>query len=163
LRCVLKFKTNADEVVLVKTGISGVDVAGASRNLAAEVPGWDFDGARKATHAAWRRELGRIRVRSDDRKYLEIFYTGLYHMMVAPNLFDDVDGRYRGMDGKIHTLPKGAHNYSTFSLWDTYRALHPIQTLGGDKAFVEKLDQLFNQSSELPPDMPPDVTGMVGQ
>jgi putative alpha-1,2-mannosidase len=104
LRSVLKFKTHVDEVVHVKTGISGVDVAGASKNLAAEVPGWDFDGARKAAHAAWRSEIGRIRVSSDDRKYLEIFYTGLYHMMVAPNIFDDVDGRYRGMDGNVHTL-----------------------------------------------------------
>jgi predicted alpha-1,2-mannosidase len=129
LRSVLKFKTHVDEVVHVKTGISGVDVAGASKNLAAEVPGWDFDGARKAAHAAWRSEIGRIRVSSDDRKYLEIFYTGLYHMMVAPNIFDDVDGRYRGMDGNVHTLQKGAHNYSTFSLWDTYRALHPMYTL----------------------------------
>src|SRR5258707_10270969 len=129
LRCVLKFKTNTNEVIHVKTGISGVSVDGAAANVAAEVPGWDFDGARSAAHAAWRREMGRVQVTSDDPKHLEIFYTGLYHMMVAPTLFDDVDGRYRGMDGKVHTLAKGVHNYSTFSLWDTYRSLHPMYTL----------------------------------
>jgi predicted alpha-1,2-mannosidase len=129
LRCVLKFKTHANEVVHVKTGISGVSVEGAAANIMAEAPGWDFDGARTAAHAAWQRELGRIHVSSNDQKYLEMFYTGLYHMMVAPTLFDDADGQYRGMDGKVHKLPKGAHNYSTFSLWDTYRALHPMYRL----------------------------------
>src|SRR5258705_9659493 len=104
LRCVLKFKTNANEVIHVKTGISGVSVDGAAANVAAEVPGWDFDGARSAAHAAWRREMGRVQVTSDDPKHLEIFYTGLYHMMVAPTLFDDVDGRYRGIVGEVHTI-----------------------------------------------------------
>ena len=85
LRCVLKFKTSANEVIHVKTGISGVSVEAAAANVAAEAPGWDFDGVRSADHAAWRREMGRIQVTSDDPKYLEIFYTGLYHMMVAPS------------------------------------------------------------------------------
>ena len=154
LRCVLKFKTNADEVVLVKTGISGVDVAGASKNMAAEVSNWDFDGARRAGHAAWRSELGRIRVSSEDRKYLEIFYTGLYHMMVAPNLFDDVDGRYRGMDGNVHTLQNGAHNYSTFSLWDTYRALHPMYTLFLPERVPDFVNCLIRMAEESPRGVP---------
>lgn len=129
VRCVVHFKARAKEVVQVKTGISGVSVEGAAANLKAEAPGWDFDGARAAAKARWRKELGRVKVSSGDAKYLEIFYTGLYHMMLAPTLFDDVDGRYRGMDGKVHTLATGTHNYSTFSLWDTYRALHPMYTL----------------------------------
>jgi predicted alpha-1,2-mannosidase len=129
VRCVVHFKTRAKEVVQVKTGISGVSVEGATANLKAEAPGWDFDGARAAAKLRWRKELGRVKVSSGDAKYLEIFYTGLYHMMLAPTLFDDVDGRYRGMDGKVHTLAQGTHNYSTFSLWDTYRALHPMFTL----------------------------------
>jgi len=140
LRCVLNFKTHENEVVHVKTGISGVSIEGATANVKAEAPKWDFDGARAAAHSAWRRELGRIHVSSDDQKHLEIFYTGLYHMMVAPTLFDDVDGRYRGMDGKVHTLAKGTHNYSTFSLWDTYRALHPMYTL----IFAERVPDLVN-------------------
>ena len=104
LRCVLKFKTSATEVVHVKTGISGVDIPGASANLAAEAPDWNFDKARAAAHAAWQEQLGRVHVTSTNQKHLEIFYTGLYHMMVAPTLFDDVDGRYRGMDGEVHKL-----------------------------------------------------------
>jgi predicted alpha-1,2-mannosidase len=80
---------------------------------------------------------------------MEIFYTGLYHTMLAPTLFDDVDGKYRGMDGKVHTLPAGEHNYSTFSLWDTYRALHPLYTLIlGERvpAFVNCLIRMGQQS-----------------
>ncbi len=154
VRCVLKFKTTDGEVVHVKTGISGVDVAGAEKNVAAEVPGWDFEGTRAAAHAAWRKELGRIRVESDNRKYLEIFYTGLYHMMVAPTLFDDVDGRYRGMDGAVHTLAKGAHNYSTFSLWDTYRAAHPMYTLYLPERVPDFVNCLIRMAEQSPAGVP---------
>ena len=154
LRCVLKFKTNANEVVHVKTGISGVSVEGAAANVAAEAPGWDFDGARSAAHAAWQREMGRIQVTSDDPKYLEIFYTGLYHMMVAPTLFDDVDGRYRGMDGKVHTLAKGSHNYSTFSLWDTYRSLHPMYTLILGERVPDFVNCLIRMAEQSPQGVP---------
>jgi predicted alpha-1,2-mannosidase len=157
LRCVLDFKTSESEVVYVKTGISGVGIEGAAANVNAEAPGWDFERARTAAHAAWQRELARITVTSDDQKYLEIFYTGLYHMMVAPTLFDDVDGRYRGMDGKVYTLPKGAHNYSTFSLWDTYRAVHPMYTLIMPERvpdLVNCLIRMAEQSSEGVPVWP---------
>src|SRR5258708_35989581 len=94
LRCVLKFKTSANEVVHVKTGISGVSIEGAADDVAAEAPGWDFDGARSAAHAAWQREVGRVQVSSQDQEYLEVFYTGLYHMRVAPTLVDDADVQY---------------------------------------------------------------------
>jgi predicted alpha-1,2-mannosidase len=154
LRCVLKFKTTANEVILVKTGISGVSVEGAAGNIAAEAPGWDFDGARAAAHAAWRREMGRVQVSSGDQKYLEIFYTGLYHMMVAPTLFDDADGRYRGMDGKVHTLAKGAHNYSTFSLWDTYRAAHPMYTLILGERVPDFVNCLIRMAEQSPQGVP---------
>ena len=154
LRCVLKFKTHENEVVQVKTGISGVSVEGAAGNVKREAPSWDFDGARTAAHAAWRRELGRVHVSSDDRKYLEIFYTGLYHMMVAPTLFDDVDGQYRGMDGKVHTLAKGAHNYSTFSLWDTYRAAHPMYTLILGERVPDFVNCLIRMAEQSPQGVP---------
>jgi predicted alpha-1,2-mannosidase len=140
LRAVLRFATTEGEVVHVKTGISGVSVEGAAANLQAEAPEWDFDAKREAAHNAWRQALGRVNVRSQNQKHLEVFYTGLYHMMVAPTLFDDADGKYRGMDGAVHTLPAGEHNYSTFSLWDTYRALHPFYTL----AFPERVPGLVN-------------------
>jgi predicted alpha-1,2-mannosidase len=138
----------------VKTGISGVDVEGATANLAAEAPGWNFDGVRTAAHAAWQRELGRISVSSDNQKYLEIFYTGLYHMMVAPTLFDDVTGRYRGMDGNVHTLPKGVHNYSTFSLWDTYRALHPMYTLLFPERVPDFVNYIIRMAEQSPAGVP---------
>jgi predicted alpha-1,2-mannosidase len=154
LRCVLKFKTRANEVVHVKTGISGVSAEGAAGNVMAEAPGWDFDGARAAAYAAWRRELGRIQVSSDDQKHLEIFYTGLYHMMVAPTLFDDADGRYRGMDGSIHTLAKGVHNYSTFSLWDTYRSLHPMYTLILAERVPDFVNCLIRMAEQSPQGVP---------
>jgi putative alpha-1,2-mannosidase len=131
-----------------------VDVEGAAANLAAEAPGWNFEGARAAAHATWRRELGRIRVTSDNQKYLEIFYTGMYHMMVAPTLFDDVDGRYRGMDGNVHTLPKGMHNYSTFSLWDTYRALHPMYTLFLPERVPDFVNCLIRMAEQGPEGIP---------
>jgi predicted alpha-1,2-mannosidase len=154
LRCVLKLKTHADEVIHVKTGISGVSTDGASANLTAEVPGWDFDGVRAAAHSAWRTELARVQISSENQKYLEIFYTGLYHMMVAPTLFDDSDGKYRGMDGKVHTLPKGSHNYSTFSLWDTYRAVHPMYTLILGERVPDFVNCLIRMAEQSPQGVP---------
>jgi predicted alpha-1,2-mannosidase len=154
LRCVLRFKTHAGERVQVKTGISGADIEGASRNLAKEASGWDFDAARAAAHLAWQRELGRIRVRSGDPKYLEIFYTGLYHMMLAPTLFDDVDGRYRGMDDEVHTLAPGVHNYSTYSLWDTFRALHPMYTLYLPERVPDFVNCLIRMAEQSPHGVP---------
>jgi predicted alpha-1,2-mannosidase len=154
LRAVLSFATHEDEVVYVKTGISGVSVEGAEANLKAEVPGWGFDAVRSAAHAAWAKELGRVNILSGDTKYMEIFYTGLYHMMVAPTLFDDADGKYRGMDGKVHTLPAGAHNYSTFSLWDTYRALHPMYTLILGDRVPDMVNCLIRMAEESPAGVP---------
>ncbi len=154
LRAVLSFATHEDEVVYVKTGISGVSVEGAEANLKAEVPGWDFEAVRVAAHAAWAKELGRVAIPAGETKYMEIFYTGLYHMMVAPTLFDDVDGKYRGMDGKVHTLPAGAHNYSTFSLWDTYRALHPVYTLILGDRVPDMVNCLIRMAEESPAGVP---------
>jgi predicted alpha-1,2-mannosidase len=154
LRAVLRFATTESEVVHVKTGISGISTEGASANIAAEVPGWDFDAVRRAADTAWKKELGRIQVSSDNAKYLEIFYTGLYHMMVAPTLFEDADGRYRGMDGKVHTLPRGSHNYSTFSLWDTYRALHPMYTLLMPERVPGFVNCIIRMAQESPAGVP---------
>ncbi len=154
LRAVLHFKTHQDEVVFLKTGISAISTEGATANLKAEIPGWDFEGVRAAAHAAWKKELGRIHITSSDTKYMEIFYTALYHMMVAPTLFDDVDGRYRGMDRRIHTLPAGAHNYSTFSLWDTYRALHPMFTLVFGERVPDLINCMIRMANESPAGVP---------
>src|SRR5580693_5661137 len=157
LKALIGNQTTEGEVIYVKTGISGVSAEGAMKNLEAEIPDWDFNRVRQATHEAWRKQLSRITIETSNQRQREIFYTSLYHMMVAPTLFDDVDGQYRGMDGKVHQLPAGLHNYSTFSLWDTYRATHPFYTIAlGERVpdFVNCLIRMAEQSPEGVPVWP---------
>ncbi len=129
LKAVLHFKTQPGETILVRTGISGVSAVGAAKNLQAEQAGWNFEATRAAAQEKWRQQLGRVHAEIADPEQKRIFYTALYHMSLGPQLFDDVDGRYRGMDAGIHQLSQGQHNYTTFSLWDTFRAAHPAYTL----------------------------------
>ena len=129
LKAVLHFKTHAGEAILVRTGISGVSAEGASKNLQAEQPDWNFEHTRAAAQDKWRQQLGRVDAEIADPAQKRIFYTALYHMSLGPQLFDDVDGQYRGMDKQIHQVPSGQHNYTSFSLWDTFRAAHPAYTL----------------------------------
>ncbi|HEV7775222.1 MAG TPA: GH92 family glycosyl hydrolase [Luteibacter sp.] len=129
LKAALHFDHAAGAPLLVKVGISGVDIEGALRNLDAEIPAWDFDGVQRAAETSWEHELARIRIDTPSDAIRRTFYSSLYHTMLAPTLFSDSDGRYRGMDQAVHQLPEGQHNYSTYSLWDTYRAEHPLLTL----------------------------------
>ena len=116
-----------DQALIVKVGISAVSIEGARANLEAEVPHWDFDRVRKQAEDAWNAKLGKITVEGGTREEQRTFYTALYHTYVAPYIFNDVDGQYRGMDGQVH---KADHNvYTVFSLWDTFRALHPLMTV----------------------------------
>ena len=154
LKCLLHFKTTDREVISVKTGISAVSDEGAHKNVAAEIPDWDFEKVRRAAHAAWNANLSKIRVDTATPRHKTIFYTALYHMLVAPTLFDDVDGQYRGMDGKIHQLPKGVHNYSTFSLWDTYRAAHPMYTICQPDRVPDFVNCLIRMAQESPAGVP---------
>jgi predicted alpha-1,2-mannosidase len=154
LKCLFHYHTTAHENILIKTGISGVSVEGALSNLDAEIPGWDFDGVKHAAASRWETELSKIRVEGGTAKQRKLFYTSLYHTMLAPTLFDDVDGRYRGMDGKIHQLEPGTHNYSTFSLWDTYRAAHPLFTLTQSQRVPDFINCLLRMSEESPVGMP---------
>lgn len=115
------------EPLIIKVGISAVSIEGARKNLETEVPHWDFDRVRKQAEAAWNAKLGKITVEGGTREEQRAFYTALYHSYVAPYLFNDVDGRYRGLDGQVH---RADHNvYTVFSLWDTFRALHPLMTV----------------------------------
>lgn len=116
------------EQIEVKVALSGVSTAGALANMATETPGWDFDGVRREAKAAWNRELGRVEVSSLNDDLQTVFYTALYHTMLSPIVYEDVDGRYRGLDQNIHESD-GFVNYTIFSLWDTYRALHPLLEL----------------------------------
>ncbi|MBL7925218.1 MAG: GH92 family glycosyl hydrolase, partial [Bacteroidia bacterium] len=113
------------EPLLVKIGISTVDAEGARRNLETEMPGWDFEKIRSSARAAWNRELSKILFYAKEEKAMRNFYTSLYHTMVVPNVLSDVDGRYRGRDNLIHTA-EGYTQYTVFSLWDTFRATHPL-------------------------------------
>lgn len=118
------FKTNAGEKIKMKMAISPVGIDGALKNLQAEVPGWDFDKVKAEGQAAWEKELHKIVIEgSNDDK--ENFYTSMYHAMINPTIYMDVDGRYKGLDQEIHQAD-GFTNYTTFSLWDTHRALHPL-------------------------------------
>lgn len=129
LKCALHFDDAGSAPLLVKVGISAVDIDGALKNLEVEQPGFDFEGTRRAAHLAWQGELSRIRVDLSDPNDRKVFYTAHYHSLLAPTLFSDVDRRYRGMDNQVHRLKPGEENYSTYSLWDTYRAAHPLYTL----------------------------------
>jgi len=128
LKAALRFTTRAGERVLVKVGISAVSMDGARRNLEAENKRWNFDDVRRKAEDAWRTALSRIVVEGGSREQTTTFYTALYHTLLQPNLYTDVDGRYRGRDGEIHQAGGWTH-YSVFSLWDTFRAAHPLYTL----------------------------------
>lgn len=114
--------------VSVKVGISPVSMSGADRNIESELPGWDFEETVRRTAQKWERELDKVTVEGADDRTRRIFYTGLYHAFLQPALFNDCDGRYRGADGMVHEDP-GHETYTVFSLWDTYRAAHPLYTL----------------------------------
>ena len=111
-----------------KVALSVVDTDGAEKNLAAELPGWDFEATCKDSKEVWNKALNRIQIEAEP-EVMKNYYTALYHAHIAPFVYQDVDGRYLGMDKKVHTAPAGYVNYSVFSLWDTFRALHPLMTL----------------------------------
>lgn len=130
-RCkvLLQFATQKDEQVMVKMAVSAVDMEGAQKNLEAEIPGWDFEGIRKSARQAWNNYLSKIDVTTAEQDDKTIFYTAMYHTAISPNLFTDVDGRYLGMDLKTHQGDVNQPVYTTFSLWDTFRALHPLLSI----------------------------------
>ena len=154
LKAVLHFKTKAGEKILVRTGISGVSAEGAGKNLRAEQADWDFEATRAAAQEKWRQQLGRIEAEIPDPEQKRIFYTALYHMSLGPQLFDDVDGRYRGMDSAIHALPAGQRNYTTFSLWDTFRAAHPAYTLIQSERVPDFANTLIRMAQQSEAGMP---------
>ena len=121
------FHTSAGEQILVTTAISGVSMEGAARNLAAEAPADDFDKYLAVTRKNWNEQLSKVEIKSNDIDEKVKFYTALYHSMLAPTIYSDVDGAYYGPDKQAHQAD-GWTNYSTFSLWDTYRAAHPLYT-----------------------------------
>lgn len=127
LKGVVKLSETAGPV-MVKVGISPVSMAGSARNIEAELPGWDFDAAVRLSSMKWTHELGKVDIAGASDRDRRIFYTALYHAFLQPALFNDSDGAYRGADGKNYPDP-GHETYTVLSLWDTYRAAHPLYTI----------------------------------
>lgn len=154
LKAVLHFSTRAGEEILVRTGISGVSAEGAAKNLRAEQADWNFAKTRAAAQQKWRQQLGRVSVAMRDPNQKRIFYTAMYHMCLGPQLFDDVDGRYRGMDRQVHTLAGSSRNYTCFSLWDTFRAAHPAYTLIATERVADFANTLIRMAEQSEAGMP---------
>lgn len=143
----------SDNNVLTKIGISPTGVEGARKNLAKEVAGWDFDKVKNQTQAVWNRVLGATTIEAKDPKIRRTFYSNLYLSYQAPNLFSDADGSYYGHDHKVHAGAK-FQNYSTFSLWDTYRSLHPLLTLLQPDRVNDMVQSLVAETEERPAPAP---------
>lgn len=164
-----------DGTLLVKVAISYVSIEGARKNLEAEIPGWDFDKVRADAKAAWNKELGKIDVSGGTDDQTTTFYTALYHTMIHPSVYSDVDGKYLGHDGKVHDINRGdaetqrgnerktsatprlsgknSEQYSVFSLWDTFRAAHPLYTIIDEKRtvdFINTFIRIYEQGGRLP-------------
>jgi predicted alpha-1,2-mannosidase len=147
LKAAFHFLTVKGEKIMVKVGISAVSTEGARRNLNAEITGWDFDTIAEKARNAWNRELGKITIEGGTKEQLAIFYTALYHAMLNPNLYTDVDRQYRGRDFKVHTAD-GFDYYTLFSLWDTYRAAHPLLTILDEKRSNDFINTFIRQYQE---------------
>ena len=151
LKGVLTFATRAGEKVKLKVGISPVSTAGALANIRAEIPHWNFERVVAQADAAWNQELQKVRVQADEAR-LTTFYTALYHTMIAPSVFNDHNGDYRGTDQQVHPNP-GFTNLTTFSLWDTYRAAHPLFTLlqpARVNDMISSMLAIYQQQGKLP-------------
>ncbi len=152
LKTYFRFDTRTGAPILVKVGISSVDIDGALKNLHAELNHWNFDKVTSDATAAWNTELNKIVVTGGTESQLTNFYTGVYHVMTAPNLFMDVDGRYRGRDFKTHKA-NDFTNYTVFSLWDTFRAAHPLYAIIDQKRtrdFIKTFLVQYEQGGRLP-------------
>ncbi len=152
VKAVLNYKTEANKPIMVKVGISAVSAEGARMNLEAELADWDFDGVVKSTKNAWNKELQKMKVKGGSEDQKTKFYTALYHALLTPNLYQDVDGKYRGLDHEVHE-GEGFDYYSVFSLWDTYRALHPLINLISPERnvdFVKTMVKQYEHTGLLP-------------
>ncbi|MEO8648530.1 MAG: GH92 family glycosyl hydrolase, partial [Acidobacteriota bacterium] len=155
VRAYFDFNTSANEKIQVKFALSPVSTQGAVANLKAELADWNFDRVKREAQASWNRELGKISVTGIDDSGLVNFYTALYHTFLSPTVYMDVDGRYKGLDQNVHSAMQmpasatGFTNYTTFSLWDTYRALHPLLNIiqpGRNRDMIRSMTAHYDQS-----------------
>ncbi|WP_406843666.1 GH92 family glycosyl hydrolase [Flavobacterium soyae] len=151
MKAVLDFNTLKNKQVLVKVGISPVSSENAGANIKAEIPNWDFDKVVKEANSKWNKELNKVQIKGDE-KTMKVFYTSLYHTMFAPSIFNDANGDYLGTDKKVYEKANFT-NYTTFSLWDTYRGLHPLYTITQPEKIndiVKSFLTIYQQQGRLP-------------
>jgi predicted alpha-1,2-mannosidase len=128
LKAYFTFAAKTNEKIKIKFALSSVSTNGALNNMESEINNWDFEEVKQNSHEKWKKELSKIEIESINENQKTSFYTSLYHTMLSPNIYEDVDGQYRGLDQNIHQSDDFT-NYTTFSLWDTYRALHPLYSI----------------------------------
>ncbi|MDI1318643.1 MAG: GH92 family glycosyl hydrolase, partial [bacterium] len=145
---ILAFDPTTHPTVRVRVGISYVSVENARANLAAEIPDWNFAAARAKAEAAWNVELNRIQVAGGDDARKRVFYTALYHCFIHPNLLDDVNGQYPGMDEKIHSVEPGRHQYQNIPGWDQYRSLSPLTAILTPRESSDVMQSLVNYAQQ---------------
>src|SRR5215203_4276771 len=148
IRANFDFDTAANEKIQIKFAISPVSTAGAISNLRSEISDWNFDRVKREAQAEWNKELSKIAVTALDEGEMTNFYTALYHALLTPTVYMDIDGQYKGLDQNVHTA-KGFTNYTTFSLWDTYRALHPLLNLiqpARNRDMIRSMQAHYDQS-----------------
>jgi predicted alpha-1,2-mannosidase len=152
IKSIIYFDSQNKDELLVKIGLSAVSTGGARKNLDKEIPDWDFNKIKNRASKAWNNELGKIEIEGRSEELQKIFYTSMYHAFLSPDLYEDVDKQYRGIDGKIHTA-NAFTNYTVFSIWDTYRALHPLFTIIDQKRtndFIKSLLAKYDDGGRLP-------------
>ena len=148
----LEFKTKKNENIYVKMGVSTVSSENALDNLMNEIPHWSFDKIKTEAEQKWNIELSKINIKTNDIKKKRVFYTAMYHTMIAPNLYHDLNGEYRGTDKKVYK-DTSFTNYTLFSLWDTYRAAHPLYTITHPERvsdMVNSMLRIFDHQGKLP-------------
>ncbi|WP_419800923.1 GH92 family glycosyl hydrolase [Mucilaginibacter sp.] len=154
LRAYFDFKTEEGEKIDIKFALSPVSMDGALANMQAEIPGWNFTAVKEAGQKAWESELSKINIQSKSIAEKQNFYTAMYHAMINPTIYMDVDGEYKGLDQNVHKAV-GFTNYTTFSLWDTYRALHPLFNIIEPKRNDDMIKSMLAHFEQSPEHMLP--------
>jgi predicted alpha-1,2-mannosidase len=146
-KIILNYTTTDDEVIILKTGLSTASIEGAFKSLETEAPDFNFEAYKEKANAIWEKELQKIRIKSSDENQMTIFYTMLYQSMLAPTLLSDYNGEYKGANDSIMKA-EGFNRYDTFSLWDTYRAAHPLYTIMHPKRVSDMINSLLAHYKE---------------
>lgn len=152
IKAFLNFSTESFEKVQVKFGMSPVSMENALLNIKTEMPNWSFDEILSANKAKWNKELEKIHIETQNEKDKRVFYTAMYHTLIAPNIFDDVNGDYRGTDKEVYNNTNST-NYTLFSLWDTYRTAHPLYTITQQERVPDMINsmlEIYKYQAKLP-------------